>query len=97
MDVPAFQESTLDALLAAFDAGGSAVFRPQHEGRRGHPVCVARTAIPRLLAAPAEASAKEILGEFEGREVDVVDPAILFDVDEPSDYRRLLEAQPGHA
>lgn len=95
VDVPAFAESTLDALIAAFEASDAAVYRPRHGERRGHPVVVRRAVIEAMLTAPAESSAKEVLAAHAGAEIVVDDPAVLFDVDEPGDYRQLVSMRPG--
>jgi molybdenum cofactor cytidylyltransferase len=64
---------------------------PRFQGRRGHPVCAARWLIPEFLALPVEAQAREIVHRHaaEACYVDVDDPGILRDVDDPEAYRSL--------
>ncbi|MEK7338271.1 MAG: NTP transferase domain-containing protein, partial [candidate division NC10 bacterium] len=64
---------------------------PVCEGRRGHPVCFARTLYPELLAAPEQEGARAVIRRHRAllREVVVDDPGIHQDVDSPEDLARL--------
>jgi len=67
---------------------------PRCEGRRGHPVCAARELFTDLLALPTEAQAREVIHRHRDRTayLDVDDPGILLDADDPAAYRALAEA-----
>lgn len=95
VDYPAFQPETVAALIQTLDAaqGGELLAIPRCEGHRGHPICAARPIIAELLALPAETGqAREVIHRHRGRTiyVDVDDPGILQDIDEPQHYQALL-------
>lgn len=92
VDFPRVQPGTVAGVVAAFlRGGGSGLAIPRFQGRRGHPVCAARRLIPEFLALPVEAQAREIVHRHaaEACYVDVDDPGILRDVDDPEAYRSL--------
>ena len=91
VDHPAVTSATIDALLDA--APASAPLRiPRHASRRGHPIWISVSLIPEFLALPASSSAREVINRHENRiaYIDVEDPGILADVDDPAAYARLL-------
>lgn len=96
VDYPAVKPATVSALADAFlhRAGGQAVIVPRFEGKRGHPVAIAREVVEEILALPLEAQARDVIRRHAERtlHVDVDDPGILQDVDDPDAYRRLAEA-----
>ena len=92
VDFPRVLADTVAGVVAAFlRGGGSGLAIPRFQGRRGHPVCAARRLIPEFLALPVEAQAREIVHRHaaEACYVDVDDPGILRDVDDPEAYRSL--------
>jgi len=94
VDHPAVTPATIDLLLGALhDSGATAPLRiPRCDGRRGHPIWISKSLIPEFLALPAGASAREVVTRH-GSEIayiDVDDPGILADVDDPAAYRRLI-------
>jgi len=92
VDFPRVQPGTVAGVVATFlGGGGSGLAIPRFLGRRGHPVCVARRLILEFLALPVEAQASEIVHRHaaEACYVDVDDPGILRDVDDPEAYRSL--------
>jgi CTP:molybdopterin cytidylyltransferase MocA len=94
VDFPRVLAGTVAGLAAAFwRGGGTGLVIPRYQGVRGHPVCAARSFIPEFLALPAEAQAREIIHRHAGEAcyVDVDDPGILRDVDDPEAYRSLAE------
>jgi molybdenum cofactor cytidylyltransferase len=85
---------TIDALL---DASGRALMRvPRYLGRNGHPIWFSRELIAEFLALPESGAARDVVrahaGDTEFVEVD--DPGVLADIDDPAAYRALLEAEP---
>jgi molybdenum cofactor cytidylyltransferase len=69
---------------------------PRYEGRRGHPLYFSRELAAEFLALASGSSARVILERHaaEIRYVDVDDPGILDDVDDPEAYRRLTSHDP---
>jgi molybdenum cofactor cytidylyltransferase len=90
VDHPNVRPSTLAALLTP---PHPALAIPRYEGRRGHPMFISAALIPEFLALPADSQAKAVVARHADRTryVDVSDPGVLDDVDDPAAYRRLLE------
>jgi CTP:molybdopterin cytidylyltransferase MocA len=64
---------------------------PRYAGRRGHPLYFSRDLAAEFLALDTNSSARAVLERHTSdiRYVDVDDPGILDDVDDPEAYRRL--------
>ena len=96
VDHPAVTGSTLDALLAASPPAGSRplVRVPRYGERRGHPIWFGRDLIAEFLALPDNGAAREIVRGHAGETefVDVDDPGILADIDDPAAYAKLTGA-----
>jgi molybdenum cofactor cytidylyltransferase len=65
---------------------------PQFEDRHGHPFAAGREMIEAFLRAPADSTAREVEHEHQRhiRYVDVDDPLVVWNVDTPEDYQRIL-------
>jgi molybdenum cofactor cytidylyltransferase len=90
VDHPALRPETITALLSR---RGTTLLRiPRYQGRRGHPLWIAARLIPEFLALPATATARDVVTRHadEIAYVDVDDPGILADIDDPEAYQRLL-------
>lgn len=87
VDHPAVCSETLSRLLKA--AGPLRI--PCYLGRRGHPIWFSAALAAEFLALSPDSTAREVVkrhaSEVEYIEVD--DPGVLEDIDEPNDYRRL--------
>ena len=93
VDHPAISKQVVRALLERFRQTGAPVVIPTHHGRRGHPVLLARSLFPELLAAPLEQGARAVV-QRHAPEVELVetdDEGVLLDIDRPEDYERLRE------
>ncbi|MGH7361528.1 MAG: nucleotidyltransferase family protein, partial [Candidatus Methylomirabilales bacterium] len=92
VDQPAVRAETVAALIQAFRETRAPIVLPVHQGRRGHPVCFARTLYPELLEVPEQEGARAVVRRHRGllREVVVEDPSIHQDVDSPEDFARLV-------
>jgi molybdenum cofactor cytidylyltransferase len=94
VDHPAVAPATIAALLdMPLDSDAPSPFRiPRFDGRRGHPVWFSNSLIPEFLALPAGSSAREVVTQYasEIAYIDVDDPGILADVDDPAAYASLL-------
>jgi len=90
VDCPLIDPDTPAALLRNFHAGTDFVI-PRFEGRRGHPVLFDARLTGEFLALPADAAARDVVHRYVGSTeyVDVADPGILRDIDEPADYEAL--------
>ena len=97
VDSPAVEIETIERVAAEFrrrDAETALVI-PRYAGKHGHPVFAARAIADEFLALPLTAQARDVIHGHVPRTmyVDVDDPGILRDVDDPESYRRLSEAE----
>lgn len=96
VDHPAVAVETVDALVTAAsgDAQAPLLRVPRFQGRRGHPIWFSRQLIPEFLALPDTAGARDVVRAHAAETgiLDVDDPGILADIDDPEAYRRLVGA-----
>jgi molybdenum cofactor cytidylyltransferase len=92
VDHPHLEISTVAALAARFRADRAPVTVPIYEGEHGHPVCIARPLIAELLALSPSAKASDVIHRHVPNTVylEVSDPAVVTDIDDPSAYADLL-------
>ncbi|SPE33304.1 conserved hypothetical protein [Candidatus Sulfopaludibacter sp. SbA3] len=91
-DHPAVAPETLDAVLAP---SAAPLCVPRYQGKRGHPIRFSRSLIAEFLALPPSGAARDVV-RAHAREtafLDLDDPGIVTDVDDPEAYRHLLEAR----
>jgi molybdenum cofactor cytidylyltransferase len=97
VDLPAVRAATVELLArqARLLAAPWLVI-PRHQGRRGHPVGCSRELIDELLELPVDAQARMVVHRHLERAcyVEVDDPGILRDVDDPAAYLDLLQGSP---
>ena len=88
VDHPAITPATLDRVLES----DAAIAIPRHRGKRGHPVMVRRPIFEEFLSEPLSAKVRDLIdrhaAEIEYVEVD--DPGISDDIDDPGLYENLL-------
>ncbi|HXJ93265.1 MAG TPA: nucleotidyltransferase family protein [Terriglobia bacterium] len=91
VDHPAFEPSTVSALVEALASRAAAVVIPTHGGQRGHPVLIARPLFKPLLALRADQGANSVIRAWRSQTqfVEVADSGILVDVDDPGAYSAL--------
>jgi molybdenum cofactor cytidylyltransferase len=98
VDHPAVTPATIDSLLETrLDSGAPARLRiPRCDGLRGHPIWFSKSLVPEFLALPPNSSAKVVVTRHasEIAYIDVDDPGILADVDDPAAYARLVSGSP---
>ena len=92
VDHPHIEAPTVETLAQSFRWNSAPVIVPTYLGEHGHPVCIARGVIDELLALPVEAKASDIIHRHvaETRYLEVSDPAVVADVDDPAAYAELL-------
>jgi molybdenum cofactor cytidylyltransferase len=88
VDHPAVLPETLQVLLKA----DAEIAIPRYRGRRGHPVFMRRAIAEQYLAEPLTAKVRDVIDRHAGsiRYVEVDDPGICDDVDDPALYEALL-------
>jgi molybdenum cofactor cytidylyltransferase len=92
VDHPHIEVSTIETLAARFCFDRAPVIVPTYAGEHGHPVCIASPIIAELLALPPDAKASDVIHRHVARTVyvEVPDPAVVTDVDDPAAYADLL-------
>jgi molybdenum cofactor cytidylyltransferase len=96
VDIPLVRHDTIATLLAASAEPSATIVRPGHQGRHGHPVVFTAALFGDVRSADMAVGAKAVVHRHAGsvRTIEVDDPGILRDVDEPRDYRDLFNADP---
>ncbi len=92
VDFPAVTAVTVAAIVSRFEKGGAPLVIPRHGERRGHPVCCSRELIPEFLSLPPGAQARDVVRRHAAAAayIDVEDPGVLLDVDDPEAYDSLI-------
>ena len=93
VDLPLVRDDTAASVTASYRAQPVPLILPFHNGVAGHPVLLGRELFDDILTQPLEEGIRSlILGHARHlREVKVVDPGILVDIDTPDDYWRYIE------
>jgi CTP:molybdopterin cytidylyltransferase MocA len=88
VDHPAISLSTVDALLRS----DATIAIPRFENRRGHPVLIRRAIFGEFLAEPPLSKVRDVIDRHaaEIEYIEVGDPGISDDVDDPALYEKLL-------
>jgi molybdenum cofactor cytidylyltransferase len=91
VDNPVFSADTARKLIQNFSFTGRSIVIPQIDGKHGHPVLLGRELFSKLLALGPHQGADTVVHQYRGKTefVDVADPGILIDVDDPQSYRNL--------
>lgn len=93
VDCPAVEAATVVQLVETFERRdpSTVVVIPRYGARRGHPVCAAAPLIAELMALPDTAQAREVIHRHAAHTqyLDVDDPGVLADIDDPEAYLRL--------
>jgi CTP:molybdopterin cytidylyltransferase MocA len=91
-DHPTLRAEVLRALCAAWREGAGGILVPTCGGRRGHPTLLGWRYAARVGGIPPNFGLNWLLQRYadDVAEVPVEDPTILWDLDTPADYDRLL-------
>lgn len=90
VDHPNMEPETIQRLAERFRRRAP-VTVPTYRGEHGHPVCISRAVIDELLALPVEAKASDVIHRHvpDTIYVEVPDPAVVTDIDDPAAYAEL--------
>lgn len=96
VDIPLVRPVTLARIAEKAGEGKAAVVRPSFRGEPGHPPFVHRQLFPAILAAPPEATLRDVLERYRQhvRSIPVIDSCVLRDMDYSEDYHRLAALLP---
>lgn len=93
VDQPVLAPETLARLLDAWRQRRAPIVVPRYAGDRGHPVVLARSVFPDVFRASGGTTLRDVIDAHgdEVLDVDLDDPRVLLNVNNPADYRRLLD------
>jgi molybdenum cofactor cytidylyltransferase len=91
VDHPAVSGEVIRTLKERFESACAPVLIPTHQAQRGHPVVISKVLFPELLSLQSEEPANMVIRKHRDATqfVEVADPGILLDVDDPATYKRL--------
>jgi CTP:molybdopterin cytidylyltransferase MocA len=94
VDVPFVRAATVRALLDAAASARAPIVRPTHHRRHGHPVVFARRVFDELRHADRSIGAKAVVHAHAHDlfDLEVDDPGVLHDIDNPEDYARAIDS-----
>jgi molybdenum cofactor cytidylyltransferase len=81
-DIPLVPPGVYRRLLAC----DAEVVLPAFQGKNGHPVCLSKAVIPRILRVPDDSSLRDVIRAIGFQAVEVEAEEILIDVDTLQDY-----------
>jgi molybdenum cofactor cytidylyltransferase len=95
VDLPLITEETVAAIVRSFRENPGPLILPFHNGVAGHPVLIGRELFGDIMTRPFDEGLRSLIMESARtlREVKVVDPGILIDIDTPDDYWRFIETK----
>ena len=90
VDCPGVKPETIGRLIER--SGDASFVVPAYGGKHGHPILFQPELAAEFLALPPGSSAREVVHRYIGETlyVDVEDPGVLRDIDDPAAYRDLL-------
>lgn len=92
VDYPGVRRETVGLLVERLQEGHALCAVPRYLGKHGHPVACHACLKEEFLALPADGQARAVVHRHRHNTVyvDVEDPGIVLDVDDPAAYARLL-------
>jgi len=93
VDHPSISTDTVRTLIQHFKSTGRPVVIPQLNGMHGHPVLVGREVFDQIAALGPDQGADTVIHQYRPQTefVEVTDPGILIDVDDPESYLKLTQ------
>lgn len=91
-DQPLLSVSTINSIITKYSESHATIVAPFYGKRRGNPVLFDRSLFPELREVVGDEGAKSLIRRMGDSvvKVSVDDPGVVFDIDDESDYRRLL-------
>ena len=96
VDVPLVSAAVIRKLIEARTRASATVIRAVYRGRHGHPVLFSHAIFDELKRADPELGARSVVRADPGRVLDIEagDAGVVFDIDTPEDYQRLMREAP---
>ena len=89
-DQPLIKHDTILRLAGAFEEKPHSIIVPSFQKKRGNPVIIPKRLFPRIKNLQGETGARQLFNDEELVYVEVDDPGVVFDMDTPHDYEKLL-------
>jgi len=92
-DQPTLATELVDNMVRSFIKGGKGILVPLYNGKRGHPIIVARHYQQEILTRYDDTGLRGLLHDYPDDifELNVSISSVLWDMDYPEDYREALE------
>ncbi|HEY47445.1 MAG: hypothetical protein AMJ88_09430 [Anaerolineae bacterium SM23_ 63] len=92
-DLPMLHPATVRRIIQAWEKNTPPILSPSYEKRRGHPVLVAKAEWEAILRLAEDRTLRDFLRQREQgiSYLSVDDPGILYDLDTPEAYRKLMD------
>jgi molybdenum cofactor cytidylyltransferase len=90
-DLPLIKKDTLAELVNAFIQNPDKIIVPYYFGKRGNPIIVPRSFFKEIFKLKGDVGARGLLIEKNVIRLKVNDQGVIFDIDNPKDYERLLK------
>ncbi|UCC27040.1 MAG: nucleotidyltransferase family protein [Gemmatimonadales bacterium] len=97
VDHPGVKSETVASLVQAGREARGRIVLPRMQGRRGHPALFPASVLDELRNPGLEGGARSVVRRSRDRvvEVEVEDPGVLEDIDDPDRYRMIFGVPPG--
>jgi molybdenum cofactor cytidylyltransferase len=94
-DQPFVRPETLKRIVEEYCRTHAEIVIPMHDGRRGNPVLLDRSVFEEVMALEGDVGCRAIFDSHQDGivKVEVKDPGILLDIDNPEDYERLRNSE----
>ena len=92
-DHPVLTTTTVSQLIQAWKESSADIVVPVHDGRRGHPTIFGWPVAQQVASIPSNQGLNQLVRDASNTllEVRVDDPTVLFDLDPPGDYERMID------
>ena len=92
-DQPLVDKTIIDTIINEFNRSDSLIAIPYFEKKRGNPVIIHKTLFKRMEKLTGDSGARVLFDEHEQNtlKINIDDDAILFDIDNPEDYKNLKQ------
>ncbi len=96
VDHPAITPQVIRQLCRAYAHSRPPVVIPTFQGRSGHPVLIGSQLFEAILALPPGVGANQLIRLYSDatRRIQVGEPGILLDIDDPAAYNALIQSHP---
>lgn len=91
-DTPLVKPETVKQLVSHFKLDEGRMIFPCYQGKKGHPPLLSTELLPEILTGCPEEGLRSVIqmSDLSISRVDVNDPGILQDMDDPKDYRKVV-------